>query len=90
MIFGIKEKWIILTHTMYFWLLLQICALLMTAFVLQGHIYSAALDVMYFHLNVMSCSSFNVTAAGVNKAVWVVINCVSVSCRTCSIRRPVC
>ncbi len=36
MIFGIKEKWIILTHTMYCWL--NIPVLLMTAFVLQDHI----------------------------------------------------
>ncbi len=36
MIFVIKEKLIILTHTMYCWLLQPV--LLMTAFVLQGHI----------------------------------------------------
>ncbi len=36
------KKLIILTHTMYCCLLLQIYLLLMTAFVLQGHIFNVA------------------------------------------------
>ncbi len=40
MIFGIKEKCIILTHTVYFWLFLQIYpGDLNTVFVLQAHNY---------------------------------------------------
>ncbi len=38
MIFGIKEKWIILTHTMYCGYCYKYTCVLMTAFVLQGHI----------------------------------------------------
>jgi len=38
MIFGIKEKSIILTHTMYYWLLPHIPVRHVTGFVVQGHI----------------------------------------------------
>ncbi len=37
MIFGIKEKWIILTHNVLLPIATNIPVLLMTAFVLQGH-----------------------------------------------------
>ncbi len=50
MIFGIKEKWIILTHTMYCCLLLQIyLCYLWLLFVLQGHI----LLLLYNIINIL-------------------------------------
>ncbi len=42
MIFGIKSKSIILTHTINCWQ--NIAVLLMTAFVLQGHTYECILN----------------------------------------------
>ncbi len=55
MIFGVKEKCIILTQTMYCWLLLQIYhQRLKTGFVLQGHIYSSG-DVDVFSDSVCWC-----------------------------------
>ncbi len=50
MIFGIKEKWIILTHTMA--IATNIPVLLKTGFVLQGHRYM-------FHDREHYCSAFN-------------------------------
>ncbi len=57
MFFGINEKCIILTHTMYCWLLQQ--KLLKTGFVLQAHIYTQITVLSESHIkSVLKCGLF--------------------------------
>ncbi len=59
MIFGIKDTFIILTHTMYFLAIaINIPQRLKTAFVLQGHVYFLPYSVIKMDTNKSVCSVY--------------------------------
>ncbi len=49
MIFGIKGKLIILTHIMFLSIATNIHVLLMTDFVLQGHVFNISIVLIYLN-----------------------------------------
>ncbi len=55
MIFGLKDILIILTLIMYFWLLLQIPMLLMTEFMVQGHMIIYLYSLMHKQYQSIKC-----------------------------------